>query len=167
MTSYIPSQNIVSWQKQSIGTATNSVWTSYQTRPLSYLLPVWPHSEKHQLINQKKRKTKTKTMLKILCNLLRKDQRGIIFTAHCNSSWIIFLIFLLFSSSHTWHLLLKLSAPPFQTLTTSQLCCCFSPSSPAQRVLYYVDLQKMFSFTPSHKYSGKEWQQRTLPVCCA
>lgn len=74
---------------------------------------------------------KRKTMLKIICNLLRKDQRRIMFTTHCNSSWIIFLIFLLFSSSHTWHLLLlKLSAPPFQTLSKPPSSVATSPLPP-------------------------------------
>lgn len=73
-----------------------------------------------------------KTMLKIFCSLLRKHQRGIIFT-------ILELSFPSFSSSHPpthGTCLPKAPCTPIpNSLQTSQLCCCFSHSSLAQRVM--------------------------------
>lgn len=99
-----------------------------------------------------------KTMLKIFCSLLRKHQRGIIFT-------ILELSFPSFSSSHPpthGTCLPKAPCTPIpNSLQTSQLCCCFSHSSLAQRVMKLF--RKCFLLPHHTKTVAKNCFQSTVP----
>lgn len=78
-------------------------------------------------------------MFKIFSSRLRKHKRGIIFTTHWNSSWIVFPIFL-FSSSHTWHLLPEssLHAPSKLSPNLLVLLLILSPcTAQPQNILFY------------------------------
>lgn len=106
-----------------------------------------------------------KQILRIVCSLLRRRQRGIIFTTRCESSWIIFPIFFLFSSSHTWHLLPESSAPPSKP-SPNLVCCCFSLSSPAQQISL---LGSSAEYALFYSITQIQWQRitkRKLPGWC-
>lgn len=99
-------------------------------------------------------------MLKIFCSLLGKHQRGIIFTTHCHS-WIIFPIFL-FSSSllHVALASLKLSAPPFRTLSKPPTSAATSPLPP-------LHSEFLCFLLPHHTKIVAKTTERNLPGCCA
>lgn len=110
-------------------------------------------------------KNNWKTMLKIFCSLLGKHQRGIIFTTHCNS-WIIFLIFL-FSSSlpHMALASLKLSAPPFRTLSKPPRSAAASPLPPLHSEFLWSSPEDVF-FYPITQIVAKTNREKASRLLC-